>query len=290
MQSMKHYTKNEIERVEFDSLTEMAQYIEDNEGKYAADCHGSSASTIEERNRFYYTRDMKEAIELARNGWKKGADLISKSLEHVHAIGKGYTFTPKSEVSGESVDIGKFLSGDPENMLEWELVETTGKKVVDIYFNCVASASTDGQQLIRYGSVCLTVVDYLESIGVRVNLYSYFSTPLQRKDKMIICKLKGADEYLNLQSCAFGLCHPSMMRRFMFRIIELFEGWHQSGYGTQVEYGKTAMGIHEDSVIFQTLNRVGSYHFSDQSGVDRYIKTRMPEVLNELKIVERDSQ
>lgn len=284
---MKRQIINKIERVDFDSFDEFLQFMKDSKGKGAERNDGSEKYDFKD---WYGTKTFDNAIEIAENGWSEGANLIKDVLDKIKFLGKATTFSPIYQVSGESVDVGRFLSGEPENMLEWELIETTGKKVVDIYFNVVASSGYSTTSLINYGSVCLSVVDYLESIGCRVNLYSYYSfaeNTSGTNKRMIRVKIKNANDSLNIATCAFAIAHPSMMRRFMFKCCEVFDGFYFYGYGYVKEFEAKDIVLNniKESCVFQAINNVGKFY--DEQETVKYLKSRLPQTLNDLEISDK---
>jgi len=279
---MKRELKNGIDRIDFASFTEFIEFCKGQEGKTLCDAKTSEKTDFG----FFHTNTYKQAIKLAEDGWDEGAKMIKDGIDEIRATGKQYTFSPKYEVSGESVDVGRFLTGEPECMQEWEMIETSGNKVIDIYFNTIASGGYSTQCLINYGVSVLSIVDYLESIGVRCNIYTYYSFSTKfggNGDKrMVFVKTKSANEALNISTLAFALAHPSMMRRFMFKILESFENFHSVGYGNINEFDRNSW-CESDSVIFQTINNT-SLSWLKSSDIDTYLQKRLPEILNGLSI------
>jgi len=269
--------KNKITRADF-TFNEYIDFVEQNIGK---GCKNSSESTADKE--WYGSKNINEAIDLARHGWDKGTQLLAKMLDDIKAKGVEKTLKPRFDVYGESVEMGLFMTGEPECMLDWEEDIKEGYKEVDIYFNTIASAMYNPEQLINYGSVALSVVDYLEGIGVRVNLYSYYSIKPGGRDSLISVKIKDASESLNIPVCAFALAHPSMMRRMFLKGVEVLDGFMDLGYGPICEYEKERFSNNENIIRFQTINNV-SCKFNTKEETSNYLMKMLPELLNDLKI------
>ncbi len=271
-------------RVDFDSYSEFIDFCKENEGK----TNNSHTDSEEKNSSFTGTRTFEEAILLAKKGYEKPLKRISKGLESV-ALGTAFTIEPKFDVCGESVEMGRFMSGDPENMLEWETVETAGKKVIDIYFNISASGDTNRNEKINYGICGLSAVDYLESIGMRVNLYVFTSTSgcNDGAHSLTVVKVKRADESLNLPLVAFAMCHPSMQRRFMFKSREMNPETYGYGYGFSIDMQNINDG---ESIVFPGINTQCDYYFNKKTDeandieIARWIKEQVPQMMNEIQV------
>lgn len=275
---------NGIDTVRFDSYNELIEFCK---SKKPTSFEHASSEMGRKNYQWTKTRTFEDAIKLASDGWKEGAGLVKKIVDDkIHAIGKSYTFVPKYDTSGDSVDMSRFMAGEPENMIEWEFTETAGHKVVDIYCGVCASAAYSAESLINYGAARLSVVDYLESIGVRVNLYAYwaFGDMLDSHvKKIVIIKIKNADESLNMATTSFALAHPSFLRRILFRVAEILPGMVMYCYGLPKEFEKKDWAGTEDSVVFQCINNI-KMDWSEESTIQKFIDKNIPETLNSLEV------
>lgn len=288
---MKRQQTPNFEKIEFETYPEFIKFLKDSQGVYLGTEKDSEKENAYWSN-FTKTDSYKEMLQLAEFGWDEGTKLVKDTIEKIEVIGKGYTFTPVYDVAGESVDVGRFLSGEPECMQEWQLTEQKDKKIVDVYFNTFCSAMFDGTQMINYGAAALSCVDYLESIGVRVNLYSMslYSNRENGGSKKLVCvKVKDAKESLNLSVCAFALCHPSMMRRAFGKTQEAIRGIAYDHWGYPSTCTKADLST-DDCVFFETLNNAQGaidrprMKFADATDTLYFLKKQMPQILNDLKL------
>lgn len=268
-----------LEVIKFDSLFEMLQYCKEGIGKTVCGKLGSEYKGVRE-TQWSGSSSLSKAIEIGVNGWEEGANLIKHHLDKLSAVGTATTLIPQYEVSGDSVDVGRFLSGEPENMLNWLEAESEGHKIVDVYFNCSVGARTATESIIRYGSAALTAIDYLEQNGYRCNLYIYFGFHKGSLDRSVIVKIKDAHGSLNISTAAFCIAHPSYLRRLMLKIIELNRNWHQKGYGTPREATSEEL---EGNCVYFNMMRTTEFSFMDDAHIQQYLSGKLPSVLNELK-------
>lgn len=270
----------------FENLTDILDWCESEVGN--TQWSGDSERTDNAYVNWSGTSSLKDAIKIGREGWSEGAKKIKKNIDGFHVVGLKTTPAPHYEVSGDSVDVGRFLSGEPENMLNWEEVEEDGHKVVDIYYNCAVSGRYDADCITRYGSAVVSVIDYLESTGRRCNLYAYWSMiEMSRKatKRAYVIQIKRSEEALNIASCAFCLGHPSFVRRILFKTMQSMPEFRLLGYGMPQEF-KELTEEAKESVVFQTINNAG-YSFKKDSHISEYVKNKLPEVLNSLEVSEK---
>src|SRR5258708_4027099 len=70
--------------------------------------------------------DLAEALDMARNGWDSQLDETLRIAEDAVTLAERNheimrVTTPVYDVAGGSVDIGRYLTGDPECMITWPL-------------------------------------------------------------------------------------------------------------------------------------------------------------------------
>ena len=135
---------------------------------------------------------------------------------------------------GEVPNVPLYLQGYPLNMIRQEKQEFTEDKIIDIYFNISCPGYTSKNQIYNRGIIALSLIDYLESLGFKVNLHLFeLSTS---GDQLILYEfnLKEVDEPLDYRTLFFPLTHPSFLRRIIFKLLEKTPeaaSYWQDGYG-----------------------------------------------------------
>jgi hypothetical protein len=170
-------------------------------------------------------------------------------------------------------------------MQEWEITENKGNKIVDVYLNCCASAGNSATQLTNYGACALSIVDFLESNGVRVNLYAYDATLLRQKNSYYLQRvlIKSATEPLNIPIASFALCCPAMLRVVFFKTQEMIPDLFQGGYGASTNFPNNILSSEENIINFGTLDTAGACFNTDQDCIN-YLNKKIPAVLNDLQL------
>ena len=176
------------------------------------------------------TNTFEQAVALARRGWPEGAaaalelraEVESAVRDLINARSTSYTF----DVAGEFVDVGRFLSGEPECFgSESQDYGNTVRPVVKIVANLAASGSVSTKSLYVRGAAIVAAIDILESLGRRVEVWiAHGSTKSRRGGQSNVHEthvlVKKADQPLDVDRLAFAVAHPSTLRRLCFSIME----------------------------------------------------------------------
>jgi hypothetical protein len=186
---------------------------------------GSRASRTEWDTFYGYTSEFEDAIGLATTGWAEGAkrcnalraSIDSLVREAVVAKQAGYGW----EVTGDAVDVGKYLSGEPECWLtQVPDGESTAGPIVRLVANIAASASVGAESLFSRGAIVFAAIDLLESLGHRVELTVARGTTVKGKTLEIFVPVKSANQPLDSDRLAFCLCSPAFLRRLTWSVSE----------------------------------------------------------------------
>lgn len=237
-------------KVEFDSINEFYEYIKktptnkvfsdaDADAKqYGRKTALSSQST--ERSHWYGTSSFDEAVELLKNGVPDTSEKLTKLLKTEKKLQPVQTMKRVNGIQGFQPIVPLYLMGVPNNMISTQM-KPVKQKVVSLYvrvsYLCDVSAEKIAEECVKK----FRLVTKLESQNYRVNLFLLFDTKSRWDGKMNFMasiKLKGANERLNISKLAFPLTHPSMQRRLLFRLVEVYPDMvrgYTSGYGTNVE-------------------------------------------------------
>jgi len=175
---------------------------------------------------FYGTRTFEEATKLARDGWAEGAARVQSiraslgevisTLVAARAESIGY------DVAGDYVDVGRFLSGEPECFGVRVCDESQSKPVVRINVNTAVSASVSASAIFGRGAAILAAIDVIEATGSRVEVWAVncnatFNGKTVHETYVLI---KSASQPIDIDRLAFAFCHQSSHRRLSFSVFE----------------------------------------------------------------------
>jgi hypothetical protein len=173
-------------------------------------------------------------------------------------------------LSGDEVDVGLYLSGEPECMTDWVMAETPSfGKVVKVIVHLTGTAGVSAEALMYRGLLACLLIDTLEASGLRCEVWGLpkCSADNGGDDPKYLAQvlLKPADEPVELDRLAFMLAHPAVFRRFGFRLMEQEpEGsWayeeSTDGYGVSVPLPEAERRA-EDGILY-----IGGEHLSYSS-------------------------
>ena len=74
-------------------------------------------------------------------------------------MGKRWTVDQIPDYTGDEVDIYRFLSGDPENMVEYYLEDSKYGKQANMLVNCSLSSSVSPERIIKRGAAIYSAIE-----------------------------------------------------------------------------------------------------------------------------------
>lgn len=138
------------------------------------------------------------------------------------------------DVTGGMVDIGAFMSGEPECMFNTREEETQSRKVLKLIFNVDASAGISQQSIVYKGAAIMALLDGLAATKqYHIEAWAYWGN-------------NGGDVYLKLCDSSreydpsilgYALSDPGMLRKFLFAY------WISLNSSQRREWYRNSMGL-----------------------------------------------
>jgi hypothetical protein len=184
---------------------------------------------------------LKQAIKLARFGWREGRDTMHKELEVAHRSTKFERLpTHTYDVAGYIPDVPLFISGEPAHMQTPVGNHLGMQKTLEFVVHLGANGNVSDKRMMRKGSAILSLVDKLEDSGLSCHVQGItFTKSIEDKSVFYLeFPIKKAGVPMDIDRCAYALVHPSFLRRIKFRAMEQEPTGYkafQSGYGCSSE-------------------------------------------------------
>ncbi|CAB4151733.1 hypothetical protein UFOVP587_31 [uncultured Caudovirales phage] len=229
----KTYKQGTVDFTEFDSLGEYIRYAKDNPTPKDSNQPKSGS--------FNYTETLAEACNLATHGWDEIRAEVDAQLdelvEHINdAFGEFYV--SEHSTSGAFVDMGRFVTGEPECMVSF-VSEPQARmgRVVKIVMNAVVSGHVPADLIKRRGIAVLALIDTIHKLGVGIELWWEESLAGGKQEFSTLIKLHSSEEPMDINSLMFSLAHPDMLRRLQFSVQEQHKDAKSQGAYSGGGYG-----------------------------------------------------
>ena len=243
----------------FDSMSEILAYALDNKNRKSSDNRDSFD--------FTQTKSLDEAIALGVTGWhdiRAEVDSLFARVEPSCGIAMGDMFETKFDVCGDSGDIDRYLSGEPECMIDYVNVpQARMGRIVRILINGSVNCNVSADDIKKRGVTVTVLVSILNRLGVGVEVYLENCTRSAGKFHSLLVKLHDSAELLDVDNLMFAIAHPSMLRRVSFSNMEKSK-WGEAKKIIQGGYGsanavKLADYLQADVVVDRMEDATGNY-------------------------------
>ena len=98
--------------------------------------------------------------------------------------------------------------------------EEPKRKHIDIYYNSAILSRVSTDEIFNRGAITLCLVEILENMGFSVDLNIFTMSEESNQIHYAKFNLKNNSERMNIQKLYFPLCHPSFLRRLVFKLRE----------------------------------------------------------------------
>lgn len=249
---MKQYNAGKVWVEEFDSLGNCLVYAKENTKRLSSDKRDD--------NKWSGSESLDDAIGLGVAGWHDVRPEIDRMVdgmnEHIN-MALGDVFQTVMNYTGDSVDMDRYLMGDPECMMDYEMVPAGRMgRVVRVLINGSASWRVPSETIRARGALACALVETLSKLGVGVEVWLEFPTGHGGNLHSMLIRLHSSEERLDIDNLMFAVAHPSMLRRVSFSTMER-SAWPEAkkiigcGYGTAE---RLQLGSHINADV--TLDRL----------------------------------
>lgn len=283
----------------YNSLTAFKDHAQYRSHVSSLQLHELSSRTAPSKDnnqlKWYGTKTFEDMLSLINRGWPEGMEKVKdltikyRNLFSQFFPTQDYQQNMETCITGEVVDIDKYLSGEPENMMHFvqnnedvtNLVN--GGKLQRIIVNCCCNCHIEAKTVYTRNALICALINAMELYGFRVEVSAAFSYTgssynlgEQHRQQFFIM-VKPFDGDLNLDRITLALAHPSTQRRLIFSLMEEESGdkvhddiicasFIRNSYGYAVDltekeiinfgtgYGGQSMKINSSNLYFNMLN------------------------------------
>lgn len=197
----------------------------------------SAWETSDSRNDFTGSKSMNDSIKIAQEGYE--LDSIETMLDGVKSS-EGFELTQSFEVSGGEVEMGRYMEGIPECMIEFGFMES--KKFIHLVIGSVEAGRTTNKKILNRAAAICGIIDALEQDNYRVKLSLVMACEKfagTTKTQLNVIDIKDYKQPLSMAEVA-GIIHTGFFRRIFWGMAEN----HKWGRGKTV--GNTSVSSDTD--------------------------------------------
>lgn len=197
------------ESITFDSLEEFAACAERHSAEFER-CAGWDPY-------FCGADSISDALKLARNGWQgvecEAMDIVDSAIDSIEAETDVTAFRPRFGVSGAEVDLGRYLSGEPECMIDYDLIEApSAGRVITLCASVCVSSAISSETIKQRGYAIAALAFALMRLGFAVELWADITIAGNGALGQMRVLVKGLNDELDHSKIMFGYAHPAMLR------------------------------------------------------------------------------
>jgi hypothetical protein len=242
---------------------------------------------------FYNSSNFNEGLRLAKFGWKDSFKMVQLSndldkLIPVSQFKESFVY----DVSGSYPDVGKYLTGEPENMVQF--ITEEDQKKISVIINGGVSWSIDQKIQFNKGAAIVSLVSKLEDLGYRVEVTLLYCSESMVNDNVrhdSFIKIKEYHEQIDIDRFAFIFCNVAFNRRIKFSVNECLPIAKEMGYYKNGSYGRVSDLCKSDTDILNSydinlLERLvpeTTYQFSTLEKSAEYVVRTINEYLEKQK-------
>lgn len=220
-----------------------------------------SSNSAKKSDREFYTFDsLNTAIEVYTNNPQSIRTFTEESikLKADESIGKEIRF----DVTGDYIDIGRFLDGEPECFGIAYQGNPSGLYTT-LLMNLSAVAHVTADAMNHRQARILRLVDWMESQGVRCQIRGFMSSECSHLD----IRIKNFDEAIDMNALAV-VSHGDFLRRVNFLVDEQSETWTY-GYGSPRAFTSRMTKMYKADPADGLTIFVGDQSHSDVTEIDK---------------------
>jgi|SRR5579859_1460286 len=222
-----------------------------------ADASVKRATKVKTRDQKKYFLDLPDyeaSVSMLRMGWPEELPAALEIAESAVATANREhmmdTFNPVWDVTGAEVDVARYLSGEPECMIDFPLTKTSKSgRVVTMVAPICFSSWVDTDSVLRRGHVIVALALALSQLGHACEIWADINLDGHVEAYQRVC-LKGASDELDPGTLMFALAHAAMLRRVAFGTFDGFPPKWREPFSDNANRGSVGRRSREDIALF----------------------------------------
>lgn len=198
---------------------------------------------------FCGTPNMATATRYALEGWREGAERARPLLEKIKTSRPTRKALVKWSVAGAVPSVPRYLSGDPLHMRTMATAASKKRPVITLLSNWSSPRMVDAKVFESVAVAAAAICDRLEDAGYRVEIIAGRRCSSERGGETghvadLFARIKAPQDVMDLSRVAFGIGHPSALRRLAFAVSAIHPAFYDAtviGQGMPSDFDKSEM-------------------------------------------------
>lgn len=172
-------------------------------------------------------------LNLVRDGWSEDIaqtlEVASSAVEASYELAEHANFAPHWDVTGAEVDVARYLSGEPECMIDFPVQETLSfGRTVTLVSSMDANCGMDGGGYLERGRVAVALSLALSRLGYSVELWADnfgADSPYPTNARAVVYQrmlVKGTNDTLDPAHLMYAFGHRTMLTELAFGTFDAF--------------------------------------------------------------------
>lgn len=165
---------------------------------------------------WYGTKSMEEALQIGREGWREGRELVEKVRGYIQAQFPLRKEPIKYAVAGSTPNVPRAISGNPLNMRAYDAARSKKRPIITLLASMSASCMVSKDTISNRAAAVAALIDRIEAAGFTCEVISTAMVENGNFSAATSIVVKKAGQPMDIGRLAFGLGHVSMFRRLCF--------------------------------------------------------------------------
>lgn len=230
--------------VVFDSLEDQVEAI-----RARPDIVKYRSGQMRDEPEFYGAANMEQVFKLVETGLPDlGIKALGIANERVATLEREIdmpAFASFYNVSGADVDVARYLSGEPENMIDYNMVMTPrAGRIICLVISVDAMGWISTDTIEARGIQAMALVFAIEKIGFQVEMWADIRSKRPGSSLRVRTMVKAAGAPLDVERAMYAFTSPTMLRGLGFAACHLIPPKYHAMYGVGAGYGSVDQNPH----------------------------------------------
>lgn len=160
----------------------------------------------------------KESVDYVINGWKQGVAKLD--IKGINELREAERPELVHDLVGSCVDVGRYLAGEPDNMMAVRFNQVP-TPVVKIGVDKAVSGGVSERRIQALGKNILVLIESLRMAGIPAEVWACEAVSGRGNDVLDYrVKVQDPSRPIDVSRLAYWVAHPSALRRTLFCVAE----------------------------------------------------------------------